>query len=197
MLTLSSLVRVLSISHPGVTFVIRQRTERQRINLRLVMQTVQGQLEEVMADLKNLGGLPHADVEELTDEQRIAQQAWMEKSQPLLARYSTIMDDEIHPSWVEWGLARVEGLVVEDEDGNEQKITGKNALTLLPRELFNECVQAIKDSCQLGPDRGQVLESPTTSSAAVDGQTPDMTAPSANSAEPTSGATALNTSPIK
>ena len=146
-LSLASKTRVESAIHPGVFFVLRKRTEGRRIQLRLKMAPVQRELEEALAEVRACGEAPYAGTsdEDLTPEQRIERTAWIEASQPALDRYFAVRDDKVHPAWVEWGLDRVEGLDIDGE-----KITGANAVELLPEELYEELLGHIKATAGLG-----------------------------------------------
>jgi hypothetical protein len=183
MLSLSSRVRVESQTRPGVVFIIRKRTEKRRVQLRLKMAAIQQRIDAALGEIQAIGNPPYAGVEadKLTDEQRAAQAQWLvEKGEAMDVAYdafNTILHDEVHPAWVEWALEKIEGLTVD-----EQTITGANAAELIESDdpMWGELVSAVEQAAGLTKKQAANLELPTTSSAVVDGQTPDTTAPAAN-----------------
>ena len=198
-LTLSSIARVQSTLHPGVIYVTRKRTDKRRIELRLKLADATARLDEILTGIRAFGDAPHKDIdpETITAEQVADRARWVEDTTPLINDYNELLDDVIHPAWIEWGLHRIEGLEIEDAEGKPQKITGKNAGELLPGELLAEALEAVKDTAELGGKRAGNSESRTTSDAAADTRTPDTTAASANELINIGLVTAAATSPAK
>lgn len=184
-LSFTSTLRVESERYPGVTFVLFKKTEGRRIALRLKMLEPQAHLEAVLEEIRQVGELP----KDATDAQKLER---LRILTPLLQKYERILQDEIHPAWVEWGLKTVEGLNV---DG--QTINGDNAVDLLPEDMYDEIVEAVKFAGELGPAREKNSGSPTTSSDQVDGRTQPSIADSANSPSSIETETAPSTSPAK
>lgn len=174
-LSLSSVVRVESQIHPGVFFVTRKMTDKRRIALNLAMAPIREDMDKLLRQIRALGDPPFAESEDLTDEQKEANKLWLTESTPLLEQYNELLNDEVYPRQLAWGLAKVIGLQVDDENGAHE-ITGANAAELLPPDLYDEAVFVVRETSGLGPKREGNSESPTTSSAVVDGRTPDTTA---------------------
>jgi hypothetical protein len=189
-LQISSIARIESKIHPGVFYVIRNRTEAQRIELRSQLAEVAPQRMDLEREIIAIGSMPWPEVESLSVEQEQDRAEWQKQVQPVLNRFNELMVDVIQPQWVRWGLHSIDGLEVLDSEGIPQKIDGENAIYLLPKELFAEAIEAIYDVCELGPQRTKNLQSPITSNAAEDGRTNGIGALTASHEISTESATA-------
>jgi hypothetical protein len=98
--------------------------------------------------------------------------------------------DEMAPPLLKWGVASIEGLVIDGQAANVELLIDAG-----PPELCEEISYQVTRVMNMSAAERKNSESPTTSGAVADGATKDMTAPLAESAISTSSATATGTSP--
>ena len=100
--------------------------------------------------------------------------------------------NSLYPAYIRWGLAEVQGLNIDGKPA-----TAESILDAGDERLVAELGSEIQRLIRLGPDETLGFKQPTTSGAAVEGQTSTdpSTALPANGASGTSAATASATSP--
>ena len=134
--------------YEDVSFTLNKMTEGRRIKLRVKLADAGAKLREALAeaeDIKEQGGAKAAEA--------------------LFEKVKAMVDDEITPAWVRWGLHQIAGLSIDDAPA-----TVESLIEAGPRELYSEIVYAIKKEAGLTDTQQGESELPTTSDELVDGQ---------------------------
>jgi len=154
-----------------VFFTLNKMTEGRRINLRLSVADGTAGVRQILAEKQALN--TESDVAKIAD---------------LLDRLTRIIEDEINPAWVRWGLHAVDGLEIDGEPA-----TVESLIQTGPPELYAEILTAIRHAAGLSEDDQGNSASPTTSGARVDGRTSATSAPPADAPGSTLPETAAST----
>lgn len=128
----------------GVTFYLHKMTEGRRLDLRSKVAEPNRRIREILKE--------QASIEQTPEDSKDAAK-WLE----LQDEFDGLMLEKVNPSWLTWGLKRVDGLEV---DG---KPLGVEDWKDWPSALFEEVIRAIKAESELnGTERKNSLL-PTTS----------------------------------
>jgi hypothetical protein len=168
-------IKVQSDLCPGVTFVIRKITESRRSEMRLKLADLQDKLSDMSAEIKLLDPV---------------------KDEKALRRAGVNIDEfvlrEIEVYKIRWATIRVEGLVLEGEDGEEIPGTLDNALAW-SSELRAELLAIIDDGSVMMESEAKNYGASTTYGAVVARQIRNTTVLSAES--PSTTSTGIETAP--
>lgn len=156
----------------GVAYTLNRMTEGRRIRLRLALAEPTAKLRDLMRERESLG--------EESGEPRVRE---------LLDRMSSILEDEVNPKYLAWGLHSIEGLEIDGEPA-----TPKSLIEAGPRELYDEILAAVRRETGLSEGEQKNSASPSTSGAPVDGRTSGTSASTASGTAGTPPATAESTS---
>jgi hypothetical protein len=160
MLSLSSKEPYQSMSVPGAEYVVKRITEELRQEFRMQVAGIQGRIQELAAEQESLESEPEAT----RDKKRCKE---IEKI------LTEIEDSELNPAWVRFFLIGI----TEKETGEAVQMDGvtltpDNLKGTAPQALFGEVLTRIRSRAALGGAEVKNSESPSTSSAPVDGATP-------------------------
>lgn len=159
----------------NVSFTLNRMTEGRRIKLRLKLAAITAKLRESLVEIRKLRE------QENPDAKRVAE---------LVDTVTTIMEDEVTPTWVRWGLHHIEGLEI---DG--QPATVESLIESGPTQLYDEVAAAVRREAGLTEQEQGESEPLSTSGAPVDGGMSDTTAENAENGATSNPATVGSTSP--
>ena len=178
------LERVTLQSQPSVVVTFHAMTEGRRIELRRRVAAAAAELRHIEAQSAYLRQ-EYAKTD-LAREQRIA---LYEEHMALDEEADMVLAGNIHPIYVAWGVAGIEGLTIH----------GAPAIpaTLIdgPLAVYAEVVALLKDRMGLTDTQRKNSPSPTTSNAPAGGRTSATIALSADETNSTPSATATVTTP--
>lgn len=132
-------------SAPGARIVLRRLTEGRRMELR-------SKIGGFLAQIRGLG----AQIDALMSGPEEARE--YEKIILLQDQIEKIQHDDIDPAWLRWGVARVEGLMVEDVEMSLDTIFD------WPSDVYAEALELVRESASLGAEARKNSSSPTTTS---------------------------------
>ncbi|MFN3323416.1 MAG: hypothetical protein ACK5AZ_07970 [Bryobacteraceae bacterium] len=176
----------------GVSFTVNKLTEGVRIQLRLKLadalarlRDIEAEREEFFESLAQGKGKPFEEirVSELTAKERRVLDGFND-------RIDIINETEVNPAYFQAGFVSVEGLEIDGTKPDAETLRKAG-----PPALYREILAAIFSNGGLTAEEKENLESPSTSGAAVDGQTSSTNAPSAESTASMSDATVESISP--
>jgi len=150
--------------YEGVKFTLRIFTEAMRNGINLSQA-------EAMADLRRCQTLvTSVDTQNATADQL---------SELFIAsdRITGIRMNSIDPAYFRSCFKSIEGFSIE---GVDRPLTADDIIDHAPIELYNEIMREIRKETGLDAGEAQNFESPSTSTAAAEGQTNDTTAASAS-----------------
>ena len=130
-----------------ISFVLNKMSEGRRISLRLKLAGMTNRLRELMEQANQAVGT-----------ENVAQASM------LFDQVKEVVDDQITPEWVRWGLVSIHGLRIDGEAATVESMIAKG-----PRSLYNEIVLAIKAEAGITEEERGESEPPSTSAAPVDG----------------------------
>jgi hypothetical protein len=163
---------------PGVVAHLFKMTEGRRSDLRAALAEVASRERDLFQELQALSQV----AEDVRD---------MAKWVGLNTKLDALQLDEIQPTWIQWGLKSLEGLVSE----NDIPLT-KDDWKKWPSALFKEIYRAIQVEAELDGAERKNSESPTTSGVVADGPPSSSTAASAekkaSGEDATAGSSLLN-----
>ncbi len=177
-----------STSCPGVSFTIRVMTDGVRSSLNLALAATLAKMRDITADIQSID-FPRDEKGNVIESQAVPQ---------MLAKATNLTDEALRlrrfsmdPEYFRLGFVSVSGILIdgkENPDGPTLKESG-------PEELYREIVDRIHNEAELTAEERANLDSPTTSVAAVAGQTSDTTVAPADAKATTSPETVPSTSP--
>jgi hypothetical protein len=161
----------------GVAFTLNRMTEGRRIKLRLALADATARLRETLVEIRRL------KEQETPEPKRAAE---------LLDTVTAIVEDEVTPAWVRWGLHAIEGLEI---DG--QPATVESLIESGPTALYAEIAAAVRREAGLSDEQQGESEPLSTSGAPVDGGMSDTTAANADDGATSKSETAESSSASK
>lgn len=189
----SSTLTVESKAFPGVTFVIRKMTEKRRTDFNLktaaAVQKIQSLTKEAALIAERVG---HSG-DTLDTETRFRIEA-------LNAEMISVIQGQLNPEYVRWGLKSVSGLDVEAEDPREDDIpikTAEDVIALAPPELFEEICGSVIAASGMSEEELKNFKLPSISGTPMVGTDPSGSVPIADTADESTAATVENISPAE
>lgn len=161
----------------GVVFTLNRMTEGRRIKLRLALADTTARLREALVEIRRL------KEQETPEPKRAAE---------LLDTVAAIVEDEVTPTWVRWGLHAIDGLEI---DG--QPATVESLIESGPTDLYAEIAAAVRREAGLSEEQQGESEPPSISGAPVVGGTSDTTAENAGNGATFKSETAESSFPSK
>lgn len=157
---------------PSVRFTLNKMTEGRRIAINLRLADHRRKVMEMVAAAE---ALAQGDGREVL---------------PALREVAEYTDNHITPEWVRWGLHKIEGLEIDGAPATVETLIQSG-----PPALYREIAAEIRAAVVLTETAKGESGSPTTSGAAVVGETSGTTATPAETPDGTAPATAESTSP--
>lgn len=163
-----------SAACPGVRFTIRDISEGQRRRLRRELapafariSDIEVEREEFYERIAARVGKPAAEIklDELTPRERADHAS-------ILARIDLVNDCDVTPAYFRAGFVSVDGLIVD----GKATFTADELAEMGPPPLVREITRAITRGAQLDESEKANLSLPSTSPAAVEGATSDISA---------------------
>lgn len=102
----------------------------------------------------------------------------------LLTEDRAVVDDEIHPAYLHWGVKEISGMTINDEPATVDSLLADG-----PEGLVNEIVVELQRLIRLSPEEQLAFNTPTTSGAPVAGPIPIMSAPTVGETNSTASVT--------
>lgn len=140
-----------------VKFTLNKMTEGRRIKLRLSLAPHTAKLRDLMGEANRM--------QETNDTDAAAE---------LLEKVKVVVDDDITPAWVRWGLHKIHGLTVNVDDcATEPAVlvfTADQLIDIGPPALYAEIVTAIKAEAGITEQQQGESAPLTTSDAQVGGE---------------------------
>ena len=128
--------------YESVSFTLRKMSEGRRTKLHLCLAPAKATLRDLMSELESLNpAVPEGTEAPVATPQEIA------KVQNLSDQITSIVESQINPAWVTWGLDSITGLTIDDLPATVETI-----LTDCPSDLFAEILQAIRDEAELSTE---------------------------------------------
>jgi hypothetical protein len=128
----------------GVVFYLHKMTEGRRLDIRSKIAEKNRRIREIIKE--------QAAIEKVEEGQQDGAK-WLE----LQDEFDGIMIEEVNPTWIQWGVKKIEGL---EADG---KPLGVDDWKEWPSALFDEILRAVKSEAELNGTERKNLPSPTTS----------------------------------
>lgn len=153
--------RFTSETMPGVIVVLKKMTEGRRLELRKLIGPPNRRMREILKMQGDIEKTPEADRDDMK---------WLE----LQDEFDELIATQINPSYITWGVKRVDGLVVDDETLDVERWKE------WPSFFFDEVLQAVRDESELNGNERKNSESRTISGVAADSTQKSSTASSAS-----------------
>lgn len=131
----------LTSTTPGfeeVVFTLKKMSEGRRSKLKLSQADAIGRIRTLMVEVNAL--LPAVEGGEVSPLDNA-------KAQTLYDSVNLTVETEINPSWIRWGLDKIEGLNIDGEPATVESFI-ENA----PSDLFTEVLTAIRNEAELSPE---------------------------------------------
>jgi hypothetical protein len=178
MLSLKTKITVASQIDPDVKYVLRKMTERRRAARELEFAP----LYQKALDLDAKG----------VEASKLAQDSGSDKDFIRANNEASLFAfSEWYPAWIKWGIAKIDGLTIDDEPATIEKFC-----EFADEELILEAFRLIQEQAGLGDAERKNSQSLGTSAKPEDSQILSTSATTAEpSADGTPAATAASTSP--
>lgn len=125
-----------------VSFTLKKLTEGRRIKLNLALADVSARLRELVAESETLvPTLPEGQERATLDPVTLA------RVRTLTEQTNLLIDSEVNPAWVRWGLDKIEGLEIDGEAATVETLISDG-----PAELYTEILTAIRKEAELSPE---------------------------------------------
>jgi hypothetical protein len=144
-------------------------SEGRRAKLNNSLAEPKAKLRDILAEIQVL------NPEKEGDEAPVLSPADSAKVATLNDQFNLLLDSEINPAWVKWGLESVTGLELDDYPAG-QPINADALIEDGPPELFMEILKAIRNEAEVTPEKALPLSSGSTSGSSTGGTTTDTTA---------------------
>ncbi len=169
---------------PGVFYTLYKMSEARRAQLRLLIAEPTAKIRNLLREMTAL-----EDRHPVTEENPNRPEEVIDELLRLSDKMEQISSDEINPKWLKWGLKKIEGLQIDDQEATPDMLTADG-----PPSLFQEIVDRIKRLAQLNGEEEKNFESPTTSGEPTGGETTNTSAVGASSSDSTPLETATSIS---
>lgn len=182
-----SLVEFDSKLFPGLHLKLRKMSAGRRADYRVKTADV---YTEIRKRREPVDALLSKEKELDEDDKTGKEEIDREVRQLQLDTWNEVIVPKLYPSLIRWGVAEVSGVEVDGEP-----VTIDNLLEKIPEDIVVEIGAAIDRIIGLSFEEQMLFESPSTSSAQVDGQTKNTSAPvaEANPISSTLTATVVST----
>jgi hypothetical protein len=187
----SSTLTVESLAFPGVSFVLRKMTEKRRTDFRLRTADTVDKIQSINKEAAMLAErFAHAP-----DELDTATKFHIEK---LNNDITALIQAELNPEYVRWGLAYIKDLELEDgSDAIREIKTADQLIDDGPPELFEEICASIITASNMSEEELKNFKLPSISGTPMVGTNQSGSVPSADTADVSTAETAENTNPTE